>query len=157
MNNLIKVLSLGVSWFFDEYIKDYRESSNRVYELTIKANTQINQIILTVSVASLTAIAALNDKVFAPYGLLSFLTVASFVLVILLSVVNFHLSYLFLADLQRRLTSNLKSFKPLTNGNEFRKFGIVQSGLNVIILSGFCLGLIALLTLLGYYILGANQ
>lgn len=143
------------AWFASEYIKDYRESRARTYELIIKNSLHLNTIILTVSVASLTAVAALNDKVFVDYPWSSAIVIGLFILVILFSTINFFLSGLVLSDLQQKLNKDiLFPFK----ASEYRlKYRLAQKMLNVTVLGGFCLGLISLLALLILYISGAAK
>jgi len=155
-NSFIDTFKPLVGWFVNEHIKDYREGKTLIYDGIIKTSAQINQIILTVSVASLTAIAALNKAVFVPYSLLSFSVIALFILVILLSVVNLYISTIALKDLQKRFSQNWKSMKRLNNGTERPRFEKTQKILNVLVLIDFCLGMVALLALLGLYILGNN-
>ena len=154
MGAIINALSKIAGRYLDEYVKDYRDVSARLYELSVKTNAQINQIVLTVSVASLTAVAALNERVFVPYGSLSFIVIALFVAVILLSVVNLYLSSLTLADAQRQLNKNLTSFKSSKTDMENLRFIKTQKILNTVVFGTFCVGLVALLALLGFYILG---
>lgn len=147
----------ALGWYAGEYIKDYRESAGRIYELSVKTTIQINQIILTVSVASLAAIAALNEAVFTPYGPLALTAISLFVLVILLSVINLYVSMLTLADAHQQLLQNLKSFTRLDKNMKNFKFKRLHKILSMIIFAGFCLGLVVLLILLGVHILGAKQ
>lgn len=145
------------TWLVVEYIKDYRESRARVFDTIIKNNLHLNTVILTVSVASLTAIAALNDKLFTDYSWPSIVVVGLFILSILFSTINFFLSGLALRDLQRKLNKDiLFPFRVGEDGYRPR-FKRVQKILNVIVLSSFCLGLICLLILLGFYILGGRH
>lgn len=61
MGHLLKDI---LGWLSREYIAIYRESDRCLVDAIIQTNTQINQIILAVSVACLTAIATLNHQVF---------------------------------------------------------------------------------------------
>ena len=145
-----------LGWLAAQFVQDYRENQARAYELAIKNSMHLNQIILTVSIASLAAIAALNQAVFAPYPALSFAVVALFILVILFSTINFYLSGIVLRDLQRALKQDLfLSFRISKSGYE-QRFRTSQKILNILVFGGFCSGLIAFLALLGFYILGAN-
>ena len=80
-----------LGWLSREYIAIYREGDRRLVDAIIQTNTQINQIILAVSVACLTAIATLNRQVFHISALLAFASMAIFIVVILLSVINLYL------------------------------------------------------------------
>lgn len=51
-----------LGWLSREYIVIYREGDSRLVDATIQTNTQINQIILAVSVACSTAVATLNHQ-----------------------------------------------------------------------------------------------
>lgn len=153
----MKWVSKISTWLTVEYIKGYRESRARVFDTIIKNNLHLNTVILTVSVACLTAIAALNDKLFTGYPWLSLVAVGLFILTILFSTINFFLSGLALSDLQRKLNKDiLFPFRVGKDGYKPR-FKKIQKILNVIVLSGFCLGLIILLVLLGLYILRGGQ
>ena len=59
MGHLLKDI---LGWLSREYIAIYREGDRRLVDAIIQTNTQINQIILAVSVACLTAIATLNRQ-----------------------------------------------------------------------------------------------
>ena len=154
MLRYIKYLGPFFGWMVSEHVKDYRDNKARIYDAILKANAQINQIILTVSVASLAAVVALNKEVFVPYGVLSFIVVALFIIVILLSVINLYFAVLASGDLQRQLNQNWKSLKQLSRGINDLRFRKTQKVLNALVLSGFCLGLISLMVLFGIYILG---
>lgn len=142
------------TWLSLEYLKDYRESRARVYEIIVQNNLRLNTIILTVSVASLTAIATLNDRLFVSYPWLSFIAVGLFVLVILFSTVNFYLSTLTLDDLQKKLNKDM--FLPFKVGKGVftEKYKTTRRLLNMLVMGGFCIGLLTLLILLGFYMLG---
>lgn len=145
---------------FNERQKDYRESSRRIYESIIQKDSQINTIILTGSIAGLTAIAALSKDIFISSGLISvisFLVVVLFVLVILLSVVNLYISTLVLSDINKKLIKNFKDFKRVDAGMQDLRFKFVQKTLNKIILISFCFGLVLLLFVLGLYIFGVKK
>lgn len=142
------------TWFSLQYIEDYRESRSRAYELIIKNSMHLNTIILTVSVASLTAIAALNEKLFQHYPFLSFSVIALFILVILLSTVNFYISGVVIRDIQQNLSGDILFPIKVSRGRYKPRLEKTQKILNILVLSGFCLGLMALLLLLGFYIIG---
>lgn len=59
MRHLLKDI---LGWLSREYIVIYREGDSRLVDATIQTNTQVNQIILAVSVACLAAIATLNHQ-----------------------------------------------------------------------------------------------
>lgn len=157
MNWLVSILTLSATKLADEHIKDYRESKARVYDTILKTNTHINQIILTASVASLAAVAALNKEVFGPYALLSFNVVALFVLVILLSIVNLYLTALVLQDIQKQLNINWQSLSRLNKNIENQRFEKIRKYINAMIFGGFCFGLLTFLILLGFYMLGGEK
>lgn len=148
-----KILAM-LGWFASERVKDYRESASRIYELSVKTTLQINQIILTVSVASLAAVAAFNQAVFDPYGPLAFMVVVLFALTLLLSAINLYLSTFTLADIRQKLSENFISFKGLSRGIEDFRFKKVHKTLSVVVFLSFCLGIIAFLLLFGVYIFG---
>ncbi len=154
---MMGVIAGAFSWFAAEYLKEYRESRIRVYETIVKNNMHLNQIILTVSIASLAAIAALNKEVFVPYPVMSFAVLALFLLVILFSTVNFYLAGLVLRDIQQTFTKDLLFPIRISRGEYRPRFQLLQKVLSIAVFGGFCLGLIALLVLLGFYILEAKQ
>ena len=139
-------------WFVAEYFIDYREYRARVFDTIIKNNLHLNTVILTVSVASLTAIAALNDKVFSVFPLLSVAVLGLFILTILFSTINFFLSGLAMSDMQRRLNEDILFPFKISKGEYMPRFRKAQRVLNILVLAGFCFGLIALLVLLTFYI-----
>lgn len=146
-----------IPWIATEYFKEYQASRIRIFDMTVRSNAHLNTIMLTVSVASLTAIAALNDRVFANYPWLSFIVVALFILVVLFSTINFFISGLVLGDIQKRFNKDILFPFRISESNFKPKFKTTQRLLNMIVLGCFCLGLIALLVLLGVYILGARR
>ena len=79
-------------WFAAEYFSEYRENRDRIFDTIIKNNLHLNTVILTVSVASLTAVAALNDRVFYTHPILSIVVLGLFIFTILFSTINFFLS-----------------------------------------------------------------
>ena len=145
------------AWFGAEYMKDYRDSRARVFDTIIKNNLHLNTVILTVSVASLTAIAALSSDTFDSHPVLSFVSISLFVVVILLSTINFYLSELTLNDLHQKLSKDILFPFKVNKGEYVPKFKSTQKILNAAVISGFCLGLVSLLVLLGVYILGGSQ
>lgn len=144
------------TWFAAEYINDYRDSRARVFDTIIKNNLHLNTVILTVSVASLTAIAALNDKVFSVFPLLSVAVLGLFILTILFSTINFFLSGLAMSDMQRRLNKDILFPFKISKGEYEPRFKKVQHIFNLLVLFSFCFGLVFLLVLLGFYILGVE-
>lgn len=144
------------AWLGLQYMEGYRESRSRIYELIIKNNMHLNTVILTVSVASLTGVTALNEKAFRYHPVLSFAVISLFVLVILLSTVNFYISGVVIRDIQKNLSKDVLFPVKVSRGGYEQRFTKIQKVLNVLVLSGFCLGLITLLILLGFYILGAE-
>lgn len=142
------------TWLAAEYFNDYRENRARVFDTIIKNNLHLNTVILTVSVASLTAVAALNDRLFADYSILSIIVVGLFIFTILFSTVNFFLSGLTMGDLQRNLNKDIIFPFKISSGAYKPKYRKIQQILNVSVLTCFCSGLISLLILLSLYIIG---
>ena len=157
MSGWLKAVGALVSKYAEEYFKDYRESMARFYDYEMKTNAQLNQIILTVSVATLTAVAALNERVFVPFGALTFGVILVFVVDILFSVANLYFSALIIGAMRRQMKSNLVSLKRLDKDMAYEKYVRSQKILNITILSLFCLGLLMFLILLGLYILGGAR
>ncbi|HMQ96282.1 MAG TPA: hypothetical protein PKD19_03605 [Candidatus Saccharibacteria bacterium] len=150
------MIKQAFGWLLAQFVQDNRENQARAYELIIKNSMHLNQIILTVSIASLAAIAALNQAVFAPYSVLSFAVVALFILVILFSTINFYLSGIILRDLQTALKQDVFLPFHISKDNYKQRFKTSQKILNILVFGGFCLGLVAFLVLLGFYTLGVS-
>lgn len=144
-------------WFAAEYLSDYRENRARVFDTIIKNNLHLNTVILTVSVASLTAVAALNDKVFSAYPILSVVVLGLFILTILFSTINFFLSGLAMNDMQRRINKDILFPFKISKGEYEPRFKKIQRILNFLVLFSFCFGLVLLLVLLGLHILGVEK
>lgn len=135
------------------YSRDYQENKALVYEAIVKNNAHINQIILTMSVASLAAMAGLNRLVFEPYPILSFVVLSLFALTILISVVNMYLVSFSLRDMQRILNDNFKNLDRLEDTMDKIRYKTTNKVLNAFVFLTFCAGVICLLSLLGVYIL----
>lgn len=142
-----------ITWLAVEYMKDYRESKARVFDTIVQNNLRLNTIILTVSIASLTVVAALNGKIFVDYPWPSIIVIVLFILVILFSTINFFLSGLALSDFQRKINKDFLLPLKLHESEYELKYQRVQKILNILVLYGFCLGLLVLLGLLGCYVL----
>lgn len=157
MKRFLRYLGSVGAWIYGEHIKDRREGNRFIYETMIANRTHLNQIILTVSIASLTAVAALNNEVFEPFPELSFAVIAIFVLVILFSTVNLYISGKALRAIQQAYKKDF--FFSLRKENQEYRYNhqTLQKALNNLVLYGFCVGLVALLILLGCYILGEVQ
>lgn len=143
-----------MGWVASENLKDYRENKTRVYNTIVKNNLHLNTIILTVSIASLTAVAALSSEVFKNYPWLSLVVIALFICVILLSTINFYLSSIALRDVQKNLTKDILFTLRVSSGQYKPPLENTQKALNNLVLAGFCAGLIMFLILLCCYIFG---
>ncbi len=143
------------AWFAAEYFNDYRQSRDRIFDTIIKNSLHLNTVILTVSVASLTAVAALNDKIIVNYSLLLIIVVGFFIFTILFSTVNFFLSDLVMRDLQRDLNKDILLPLKISKGEYKIRFRMTQKALSSVVMFSFCVGLIMLLALLILYILRA--
>lgn len=157
MTSWMKLLGIISSRIADEHAKDRREGSRLIYETISTNSAHLNQIILTVSIASLTAVAALNKEVFVPFSELSFAVIAIFILVILFSTVNIYISSKVLREIQQAYKKDMFFSFRKVNREYTHKYTTLQKTLNNIVLCGFCLGLIALLVLLGFYVLGEGR
>lgn len=144
----------AATWLAVEYMTDMRENRARVYDTIVKNNLHLNTVILTVSIASLTAVAALSDEAFVAYPWLSLSVITLFIGVILLTTVNFYLSGIALRDIQEKLSKDILLPFKVRNGEYTPRFIKPQRILNALVLGGFCLGLLMFLTLLSCYILG---
>lgn len=147
-------------WYSNERIKDYRENTNIVVGAISQKESQINAIILAGSVAGLTAVAALNKDIFSSsvnISIMAFIVIGLFILVILFSIINLYLSTLALANIQKTMIENFITFKLPKKDIKNYRFKKAQQVLSLIVLIGFCLGLVLLLILLGLYLFGANR
>lgn len=154
---MIRYIMAFLGWYAKEYMQDYRTSNSQLIETIRQTTTQINQIILAVSVACLTAVAALSQRMFELYGGLAFMTIASFVFVILLSVINLYLSSLTLRHAQDQLSNNLFRLKSTMDDMGDLPYEMTTKILGRYVLGLFCAGVVLFLTLLGLYILGVAK
>lgn len=153
MSKLLDRIAVVIGLLTGGYSRDYRENKALVYEATVKNNTHINQIILTMSVASLAAMAGLNRSVFEPYPVLSFVVLSFFALTILISVINIYLVGLSLRDMQRLLNENFTKLDRLDSMVDKIRYKTANRILNALVFWSFCVGVVCLLSLLGVYIL----
>lgn len=160
MGKIFEKICEFTGWYVGEYIKDYRENNNRIFGAIVQKESQINAIILTGSVAGLTAITALSKDIFNVnlfISVIAFMVILFFIISILLSIINLYLSMLTLIDIQKKFIINHKSLQPLNKNMDNYKYKNIQRVLNHLILISFCIGLIIFLVLLGLYIFGDKQ
>ncbi len=160
MGLLTDILKSLASRFVDlsvnERINDYRSQFFRYQDMMTQVTIETDKALMTFSIAALAALAALNDNVFKPYGWLSFLTLASFILVVVTVMVGYYVSKELIKDAQRIVSDNFKRSltTPLGQGLENVKFAHLSKWLNRISLSLFVVGMILFIVLMGCYIKG---
>ena len=153
---IMRWLGRSLVWLTTQYLEDYRTNRSRILNAISRNNLHLNTIILTVSIASLTATAALSREVFIDYPILSIIVLGLFIMVILLSTINFFLSGLVLSDLNKSYSKDILLPLKIGKGEYSAKYQPAQRLLNALVLAGFCLGLITLLALLVLHILGVE-
>ncbi len=160
MGLLADTLKNLVSRFIDlsvnERVKDYRSQFFRYQDMMTQVTIETDKALMTFSIAALAALAALNDNVFKPYGWLSFLTLTSFILVVVTVMMGYYVSKELIKDAQRIISDNFKKSltTPLGQGLENVKFARLSEWLNRISLSLFVAGMILFVVLMGCYIRG---
>ena len=150
------LLSRFVDLSVNERINDYRTSYLRNQDAMAQITIEADKALMTFSIAVLAALAALNDSVFGPYGWLSFITFACFVLVVITVIIGYPVSKALLKDGNRILSANFKKSltKPLGEGLHKVKFAKLSKVLNFISVTLFVIGMILFIVLMGLYIKG---
>lgn len=138
----------------EEYKMYFFQVQNMMTQNTIEADKALG----TFAIAALAALAALNERIFGPFGKLSFATLVCFLLVILLVTLGYVISQQLLSDAQSKLTNNyIKSpHTSLNEGLENPKFAHLSRILNVLSMSLFSVGIVLFLILLFRYIKEVN-
>lgn len=134
----------------DEYKMYFFQVQNMMTQNTIEADKALG----TFAIAALAALAALNERVFGPYGKLSFVTLTCFLIVILLVTIGYVVSNKLLSDAQEKLTANFlkSSSTPLGEGTEKPKFARLSRGINYASMALFSIGMVLFIILLYQYI-----
>lgn len=143
----------------DNRVADYRENFFRYQEMAVQVNLELDKSLMTFSIAGLAALAALNERVFVPYGMLSYATFATFLVVVTTVIAGYFVSRSMIKDAQRILTENYTSSltAPLNRGLEqvkFRRFSIL---LNIVSSMAFIAAVCLFLILMALYIKGVGE
>ena len=138
----------------DDRERNYRESFFQLQNMMTQNTIEADKALATFSIAALAALAALNEKIFAPFGKLSFLTLFCFIGVILIVTLGYTISNQLLFDAQKKLTDNYlkSSTKPSNHGIGEPKFATLSQWLNRISMILFIVGIICFIVLLYSYI-----
>lgn len=152
-NLVSRFLDLSVN----ERINDYRASYLRNQDIMAQITIEADKALMTFSIAVLAALAALNDAVFGPYGWLSFITFACFILVVITVIIGYPVSKALLKDGNRIISTNFKKSitTPLDEGLDKVKFAKISKALNFMSVTLFVIGMIMFIVLMGLYIKGA--
>lgn len=134
----------------EEYKMYFFQVQNMMTQNTIEADKALG----TFAIAALAALAALNEKIFGPFGKLSFATLICFLLVILLVTVGYVISNQLLISTQDKLTENyVKSPNTsLNEGLEKPRFARTSRVINIVNMILFIVGMTLFIVLLGRYI-----
>ncbi|MEI7918512.1 MAG: hypothetical protein WCH58_03955 [Candidatus Saccharibacteria bacterium] len=152
-----------IGWFVkntvNERVNDYRSSYLRNQDVLTQVTLEMDRALMTFSIASLAALAALNDKIFGTYGRLSFIALTCFVGVVVSVILSYYLSRGMLIDAQKIITRNYKKSltKPLGEGMEKVKYATATKIVNGASLALFILGMICFVVLMALYIGGTGR
>ncbi|MFA5625101.1 MAG: hypothetical protein WC966_08625 [Bradymonadales bacterium] len=140
----------------NERINDYRASYLRNQDVMAQITIEADKALMTFSIAVLAALAVLSDSVFGPYGRLSFVTFACFILVVITVIIGYPVSKALLKDGNRILSANFKKSltAPLDEGLHKVKFAKLSKVLNFMSVTLFVIGMIFFIVLMGLYIKG---
>lgn len=144
-------------WFADQAATDYRNRNTSLMQSIAQNVTHLNQIILTVSVAVLASIAGFNKALVEPNRLLAFIVIVLFVLVILISVIN-----IYYVTKKTQAVYELSAKKIIFSKKDVDEVNLQSlrrrtNQMNLAILTLFCSGLVAYLTLIGFGIFGGTK
>lgn len=140
----------------NERVNDYRSNFIQYQNMMTQVTMEADKALMTFSLAALAALAALNDAVFKPYGWISFITLACFILVATLVIIGYGISKSLIKDAQRIMTQNFQSSlkTPLNKGLSNVKFAKLSKWINRVSLGLFIFGMISFVVLMGLYIKG---
>lgn len=148
-----RLFDLSVNERINDYRSNFLQYQNMMTQVTIEAD----KALMTFSIAALAALAALNDAVFKPYGWMSFMTLACFILVVVTVMIGYYVSKALLVNAQRIITNNFQ--KSLTarldDGFDKVRFKRLSKFLNFTSLILFIIGMISFVVLMALYIKGA--
>lgn len=148
-----RIVDLSVN----ERLNDYRSAFFQYQSMMTEVTMETDKALMTFSIAALAALAALNDAIFQPFGWMSFITLACFILVVVLVTIGYYISKALLIDAQRIVTRNFKKSltTPLGDGLDKVKYGKLSKVLNSLSLILFILGMTSFVILMALYIKGA--
>lgn len=151
------VTSRFVDLSVNERINDYRSNFYQYQNMMTQVTMETDKALMTFSIAALAALAALNDAVFGPYGWMSFVTLACFILVVVIVIIGYSVSKALIRDAQRIMTANFKKSltTPLGDGLDKVKFSKLSKVLNFASSTLFITGMILFVILMALYIKGA--
>ncbi len=154
MKQLLGVISGLSKFFINERVNDYRSSFMRNQELMALVAIEHSRSLVTFSIAALAAMAALNQKIFVPYPMLSIAALTCFMLSALFVILNFLFFSQMLADSQKIMTRNFKaSFTASLNKDmdkvRFKRLTNATSGTSTLL---FIVGMLLFAILLTMYI-----
>ncbi len=156
----IKDLAGGVFKFtVSERVNDYRSSYLRNQDVLTQVTLEMDRALMTFSIASLAALAALNDRIFGTYGWLSFIALTCFVGTVVSVILSYYLSRGMLIDAQKIITRNYKKSltKPLGEGMEKVKYATATKLVNGASFALFASGMICFIILMALYIGGIGR
>ena len=148
------------SRFFDlsinERANDYRSNFYQYQNMMTQVTMETDKALMTFSIATLAALAALNDAIFKPYGWLSFVTLTCFVLVIVIVLAGYSVSKALIKDAQRIMSRNYQKSltTPLGQGLDKVKFAKLSKVINLASSGLFIIGMLLFVILMALYIKG---
>lgn len=157
--NWLKDILAGITKFaVNERVNDYRSSYLRNQEILTQVNLEMDRALTTFSIAALAALAALNDRLFNDYGWLSLITLALFVLVVVIVIIGYFVSKQLLIDANKIISANFRKSltAPLGKGLDKVKYAKLSRVINVLSLGFFIAGMTCLVILLAAYIMRAG-
>jgi|GEM_PF-1628570 len=158
----IKEILEAIGWVtktaINERTIDYRSSYLRNQDVLTQVTLEIDRALMTFSIGALAALVALNDKIFQPYGWLSFVTFGCFAGVVVFVIFGYFFTRGMIVDVQKIITKNYKksSSTPLSEGMERAKYVNTTKIINFINLVLFIAGILLFLLLVGLYIGGIH-
>lgn len=155
-DTLRDITSRFVDLSVNERINDYRSNFFQYQNMMTQVTIETDKALMTFSIATLAALAVLNDAVFKPYGWISFITITCFILVVIIVMIGYYISKALLADAQRIITRNFqKSITTrLDEGLSDVKFKRLSKALNFMSLTLFTVGMVSFVVLMALYIKG---
>lgn len=134
----------------EAYHQQFYQLQNMMAQNTIEADKSL----VTFSIAALASLAAMNERLFADYGMFSFVSILLFITVIIGVVVGYLISSELLKDAQAKLTKNFleSTTTPLDKDTDKLRFGKAAHFINWANFVCFIFGIISFVVLLMLYI-----